>query len=137
MTISEAIYSYLSSYTALTTYCSNRIYPDFLPQSPKYPCVSYSQISEEEVDTIEQPNTLIAPTMQFDCFATAASTAEAMSKQIRAAFKSYSGQMGGTAGVTVSGIEKISSLNNTYTDSDGRIIAITVSSDYQIWYQEG
>lgn len=136
MTIQEALYSYLSAYTALTTYTSNRVYPEYLPQAPKYPCVSYARISEEEVDTLEQPDTLIAPTFQVDCFATSAATANAMGVVVRAAFKNYSGLMGGSSGVTVSAIDKVSSINNTYTDSDGRIIAHVVSADYQIWYQE-
>ena len=136
MTIQEAIYSYLSAYAALTTYTSNRIYPEYLPQTPKYPCVTYGKVSENEVDTLEQPDTLIAPTIQFDCFATSSSTAAAMGMVIRDAFKNYSGLMGGSSGVTVSAIDKVSSIHNTYTDSDGRIIAHVTSADYQIWYQE-
>jgi hypothetical protein len=108
-----------------------------LPQVPKYPAITYTIISEDEVDTFEQPSTMIGPTFQFDCWATSNSTARALATALRSSFKNLSGMIGGTAGVTVAGIEKISSIDNQYTDSDGRIIAHVVSADYQIWYQEG
>lgn len=137
MTIQEALYSYLSGYSAITTYTSNRIYPMNLPQVPKYPAITYTIISEEEVDTFEQPSTMIGPIFQFDCLATSNSTARALATVLRTRFKNLSGMIGGTAGVTVAGVEKISSIDSQFTDADGRIIAHVVSADYQIWYQEG
>jgi hypothetical protein len=136
-TVQESLYSYLTGRTAITTHTSNRIYPSHLPQSPTYPCMTYLIVSEEEIETLYQPSTMIGPTFQFDCWATAASTARAIASALRLSMKNLSGGIGGTAGITVAGVEKISSVDSEQVDADGRIIAYVVSADYQIWYQEG
>lgn len=137
MELNEALYAYLKSYAGLLALVGDCIYPDVLPQNPTYPAITYQLISEEEIDTFQQPNTLIGPTYQFSCWGSTRASCQAVAKQLRLAFKNYSGVMGGAGGVTVSGIEKINKSEDIFNDSDGRIIAYRTSIDFQIWYQEG
>ena len=137
MEINDALHSYLKGYAGLTVLISTRVYPDTLPQAPAYPAITFQQISEEEVESFTTPNSnMIGATYQFSCWASTRASAQAVAKQLRLAFKNYSGVMGGAGGVTVSGVEKISKTDDIFNDSDGRIIAYRTSIDFQIWYQE-
>jgi hypothetical protein len=137
VTIGAAVYKYLTTYAGLTALISTRVYPDVLPQSVTYPCVSFEAISEEEIESFQTASsTLIGVTYSFSCWAATRASARAISEQIRTAFKNYSGVMGGAGGVTVSAVEKISRIDSTVQDSDGRIIAYLTTIDFQIWYQE-
>jgi len=132
MEIGEALYSYLSSYTDLTSLVGTRIYPDILPQKCSNPSIAYQQIDEGELDTFSQPNTLIYPVYQFTIYADTRSSANAVAKQLRLAFKNYSGAMGGDGGVTVSAVKKISRISD-YSDDTKEYKVIM---DFEIWYQE-
>lgn len=135
MEINEALYSYLSTYAGLSALISTRIYPDILPQDPTYPAITYSDVSEDEVETFNTPNTLIGPTIQFTCWGETRASTKAVAKQLRLAFKNYSGVMAGESGLTVSAIKKINSISDIETENN-RIIAYKVMMDFEIWYQE-
>ena len=137
MEINEALYSYLSGYAGLTALISNRIYPDILPQNTPYPAITYQKISENEIDTFNQPTTLMVPIYQFSCWGSTRSSSEAVSKQLRLAFKNYkSTTMGGAGGVSVSAVRIINRLGTYETDNDGKIIAYGTLTDFEISYQE-
>lgn len=138
MTIDEAVFAYLSTYSGLTALVGKRIYPDDLPQNPTYPAVTFIQVSEDEIDTLHQPaSTMIGATYQFDCWATTRVGAKAVARQIRAAWKNYSGITGGVGGVTVSAVEIVNGdMDNSYRDSDGKLIAYVTTREHKIWYQE-
>ncbi len=136
MEINTALFTYLSGYAGLTALVGKRIYPDSLPQSSKYPAISYQQVSETEVDTFNQPATIIGPIYQFNCWADTRAEAKAVAKQLRLAFKNLVGVIGGGGGVTIAGVEKINQLDNIEKDADGQVITYNTIADYQIWYQE-
>lgn len=137
MEINEALYSYLTGYAGLSGLVGTRLYIDFLPQSPTYPAIAYQHVSEEEIDTFNQPSsTLIAVTYQFSCYGTTRKSSLAVAKQLRLAFKNYSGLTGGTGGVTISAVTKESKITDIETDNTGRIIAHSTILDFKIWYQE-
>ena len=137
MEINEALYSYLSGYAGLTALISNRIYPDILPQNTPYPAITYQKISENEIDTFNQPTTLMMPIYQFSCWGSTRSSSEAVAKQLRLAFKNYkSTTMGGAGGVSVSAVRIINRLGTYETDNDGKIIAYGTLTDFEISYQE-
>ena len=138
MELNDSIYSFLSSVSALTTLTSTRIYPDQQTQKNgyTYPYVTYSMVSEIEVDTIkEQTNMLISSAYQFDVWAATRTSAKAVAKQIRKAFKDKKGVLG-TNGVTVSAIEKINATSDLETNTEGKVIAYREMLEFQIWHYE-
>lgn len=137
MEIGEALYSYMKGYSGISALVSARVFPDAVPQGTAYPAITYQQISEDEVEPFTQPAaTMICATYQIDCWGSTRSSANAVAKQVRAAFKNYSGATGGAGGVTVNAVRKLSRLENYYTDSDGKALAYVVTMDFEIWYQE-
>ena len=138
MELNDSIYSYLSSISAITNLTSTRIYPDQQVQKNgyTYPYVTYSMVSEIEVDTIkEQDNMLISSAYQFDVWANTRTSAKAVAKQIRKAFKGFKGVLG-TNGVTVSAIEKINAMSDIETNTEGKVIAYREMLEFQIWHYE-
>lgn len=137
MDINQALFTYLSGYAGLSALVSNRIYPDILPQGMSDAAVAYQLIDEDEVDTFHQPaSTMITGRYQFDSYAPTRAGANAISDQIRAAFKNYSGVTGGAGGVTVNAVEKINRTTTAETDREGHIIAYRTISEFEISYQE-
>jgi len=129
-----ALYTYLSTYAGLSAIIGTRIYPDTLPQNVAYPAATYQYVDDDEIDTFEQPNTLISPTYQFDSYAKTRAVADSIADQLRLAFKNYSGVMGGTGGVTVSGVELVSRNTSTETDRNETIYRTII--EFKIYYQE-
>jgi len=135
--LGEAIARYLMGYAGLIALVGDRIYPDELPQNPEYPAVTFTQSGEDEVETFTTPTTtMIGATYQFDCWASSRAGAVAVAKQLRKAWKNYSGVTGGTGGVTVNAVRKINRITNHYTDGDGRTIAYVETIEFEIWHQE-
>jgi hypothetical protein len=136
MDINDALFIFLTENLTLSPLIGKRVYPDYLPKNPTYPSIVYSLISETEVDTFNQPLTLITSTFQFASTADTKEDAREISKIIRLAFKNFSGKMGGTEGITVSGVNKVGRVENDSRDKDGGIVNYEVIDDYAISYQE-
>ena len=139
MDLNEAIYKYLVTVTDLTAVTSTRIYPDALPQNPTYPAITFNALYEGEIDTFNQPITMISPVVQFDCWALTRASSEAVAKQLRLAWKNYSGLMGGSGGLTVSAVRKIGKANDTYTDTvmgGDNQLTFRALMEFEINYQE-
>lgn len=133
MEIDEAIKAYLKTYTGLTALVSDRIHSDQLPQSPTLPAVVFEFISEETTDTFTQPTTeLTADTFQFTAWAVTRKAADSVARQIKKAFKNYSGLMGSTGGVTVNAVMQINKMKD-YEESTKLYRTLY---EFQFWYQE-
>ena len=136
MEIDEALKAYLLSCSGLTALIGRRLYPDSAAQSISLtdgPTVVYDLISEETTDTfVQQTTELTGDTFQFSAWATTRKVADSVARQIKKAFKNYSGVMGGESGVTVNAILQISkSKDSTETPKLFRTMY-----EFQIWYQE-
>jgi hypothetical protein len=137
MELNEALYTYLSSYSGLTSFISKRIYPDKLPDKCTLPAVTYQLVSEEETETFRQPTVdLLAAVYSITVWASTRATANAAGKQLRQAFKNYSGTMGGIGGVSVSAIRKVSRITDIDLTREGAVIAYKDVQDFEIWYSE-
>lgn len=133
MEIEEAFVAYLKGYAGLKALVSDRICTDHLPTGAALPAVSYDFISEETTDTFTQPTSeLTADTFQFSSWATTRKAADDVARQIKKAFKNYSGLMGGTGGVTVNAVMQISKLKD-YEESTKLYRTLY---EFQFWYQE-
>jgi hypothetical protein len=134
--LDEALYTYLKSYSGLAN-VSQRIYPEQLPQKPKYPAITFQEISESEVETLSTPaGNLIATTYQFDCWDSTKVGVNTIAKNLRKAFKNYSGLTGGANGVQISAIVKLNRLSDTERDANGVVIVRRVMLEFQIWHYE-
>lgn len=137
MELNDALYSYLCSYSGLTALASTRIYPDKLPDKCPLPAVTYQLISEEETEAFRQPETdLLAAVYSLTVWASTRATANSTGKQIRKAFKNYSGTMGGAGGVPVNAVRKVSRYTDVDLTSEGAVIAYKDVQDFEIWYAE-
>lgn len=136
MDINESLKSYLANHASLSPVSGNRVYPDYIPKNPKYPCLMYSLVSERELDTFEQPLTLMTPVFQITSIGKTRAEARSLSRLVRLAFKNLSGQIGGAQGVTVSGVVKVGRMEADERDTEGLIINYTVMDDFEISYLE-
>lgn len=137
MEFNTALFNYLSGYSGISDLVSNRIYPDDLPQDPTYPAIVYSLTDEDEIETFSTPDSnLIGVIYEFEVHASTRAEAESIAKQLRLAFKNYSGTMGGEGGITVEAVEKMGRDSDTDYDPSGQVIAQIAIVDFKIWYQE-
>jgi hypothetical protein len=135
MELNDALFSYLSTYSGLSALVGTRIYPDKLPDKVTYPAVVFQLVSENELETFTQPTTdLIAATYSFTAWAATRSSAHDVGKQIRAAFKNYSGTMGGESGVEISAIRKVGRFTDVDLTQEGAVIAYKNILDFEISY---
>lgn len=138
MELNESLYSYLTSVSALAALVGTRIYPDKAIEKVSYiyPYITYEFVSENEVDTFTQQNTgLINSTYQFDVWAKSRASARDVAKQLRKAFKNLKGQIGGTGGVTLSAVNKVSHTTDV-EEKDGIVIAYRDMQEFEIWHYE-
>lgn len=137
MELNDALYSYLSGYSGLTALVSNRIYPDKLPDKCTLPAVTYQLVSEEETETFRQPTVdLLAAVYSITVWASTRAAANSVGKQLRKAFKNYSGVMGGAGGVSVSAVRKVSRFTDVDMTREGAVVAYKDVQDFEIWYSE-
>lgn len=137
MELNEALYTYLTGISGLTTLISNRIYPDKLPDKCPLPAVTYHMTSEQETETFRQPSTsLLSAVYSITVWASTRAAANMVSKQLRKAFKNYSGTMGGTGGVPVSAVLKVARITDVDLTREGAVIAYKDVQDFEFWYAE-
>lgn len=66
--IEEAIYSKLTSTTAITNLVGTRIYPLQLPQNPTYPAIAYQCVSRTPIRDSDNALGLLRSRFQFDIY---------------------------------------------------------------------
>lgn len=95
MTIQDAIYSYLSTYSGLTALVSTRIYPIMAPQGAAAPHVIFYKASGNSVHTMSTDPRLGRSSFSFSCYATTPEGAQAVATAIRDAMRDQGGQTWG------------------------------------------
>lgn len=138
MELDESLVAYLKSVTALTALIGTRIYADRKSESTSTTnaYITYELVSENEVETLTQPDTVLLGTVyQFDVWAASRSSARNVSKQLRKAFKNLKGQIGGVTGVTISAVRKITHTTDL-EEQNGVVVAYRDMQEFEIWYYE-
>ena len=136
MELNDALFSYLSTHAGLSALVGTRIYPDKLPDKITLPAIAFQLVSEGEEETFMQPSTdLVVSTYTFTVWASSRSAAHNAGKQIRVAFKNYSGTMGGAGGVSVNAVRKVGRFTDVDMTREGAITAYKNVLDFEIWYQ--
>lgn len=135
MEIEEGILAYLKTRTSLTALVGTsptRIYPDTFPRgiTVTWPAIVYEFVGEETTDTFRQPTTeLTGDAIQFSVYAATRSAADAVARQLKAAFKNFSGTMGTVA---VQAVEQVNKLK-TYDD---KVDLYRTTYEFRFWYEE-
>lgn len=117
MTISEAINTYLLSYSGLTTLVSTRIYPEAAPpdQPDKY-VVYHIEIREPEPNL--QTTVMLEATLDAVAVSDSYDSAFAIAEQLRLALSYFKGIMGGVGGVDVTGVGFDETVGGYNPDTD-------------------
>ena len=105
MTLSQALFNYLSTYAGLASLVSTRVYPVALPQGATLPAVTYQRVSTVRRRTFGAPRLGRQARFQFTVWASSYADREAIALQLIAALEGYSGTMGGGSGVVVLAIQ--------------------------------
>jgi len=89
MTINEALYSYLSSYSDLTDLVSNRIYPVKMPKDVEYPAITMQIITGVKEHLMGSDDDLLSTTVRITSWALTFESAKNVANQVKAALKDY------------------------------------------------
>lgn len=139
MELNESLFVYLSSYESLSDLVGTKIYKGVPESNPSdiLPYITYSLVSESETETFKQPdkNGLISSIYQFDVWASTRTSVASISKQLRKAFKNLTGQIGGTEGVILSAVRKVSRTTDI-EEKNGAIVAYRDLQEFEIWHYE-
>ena len=131
MTLEEALFSYLKSFSGLAALVGTRLYPSLMPQNVKLPAVSFQRISTIEEYHLGGSANLVHPLFQFSCWAQKYSEAKAVAAQIRQALNVYTGTMGGVDGVEIYGSFRENELD--FYDAAAGLYHVPV--DFRIWHK--
>jgi hypothetical protein len=101
MTLNQAIYSYLSGYSALTTLVSTRIHPQVVHEVESLPALVFERTDTERFHTMGATCSRIKSTWRFMALAGDYTAAHGVIRQVQAALANYAGTMGGAGGVVV------------------------------------
>lgn len=95
--IEDNLRDYLLTKVAITTLVSTRIYPEYLPQKPTLPAITFARTSSPRIMTLNtgRPG-LAAARIQIDCWAKTYGAAKALGEQVRIALQGYTGTLSGT-----------------------------------------
>lgn len=126
MSISEAIFSRLSTYVGITERIETRTYPDRLPQHPIFPANVYQVISTRKFHAGGTDLAITESRVQVDCYALTYDDSRYLAQQVRGALQRYRGTEG-TTGIRGSFLD---------TNEDARMDETGVwrtSQDFMIW----
>lgn len=136
MSIEIAVHDILAANAQVAALVEARVYPDVLPQAPRYPAVVVSLVSGASDYAQDGPTDLARARVQIDCFAADKMSAIALRNAAMSALSGYRG-IAGTPAIAVQGVF---ALNQTSNWGDG--LAPTgpetyrISIDFEIWHEE-
>jgi len=93
-TIEEAIFSLLTSLSAITALVDSRVYPLKMPQNPIYPNIVYKQVSDRDLPLVNGNGGMYWPRFQFDCYARTYSQVKRLARTLRVQITDYSDTVG-------------------------------------------
>jgi hypothetical protein len=101
MVFEKAIENHCTGHAGLNALIAGRIYPDAIPQSATLPAIAYSIISSIDDHSFGIDSDLTEARVQFAIATENPGSRALVDAQLKAAFKDFSGVMGGAGGVQV------------------------------------
>lgn len=139
--IQEGLYAYLSQNAGVSALVSTRIYPIVIPEqayadATRQPCIVYSFDGKERQVRFSGTDSLVAASVQIDCYARTYASAHAVALAVRTAMVDYSGIWTGTGSPQSSNDIKKVFIENEFDLMDIEPGLYRVSQTYTIWYDE-
>ncbi len=91
----DVLRTFLLTSTDLTDLIDTKIYPDQAPQNVAMPYIVYFRISGQRVRSLDGPNRLIHPRLQYDVLAATRQEAKDIAAVFRNFLDGYQGDIGG------------------------------------------
>ena len=152
-TIEQAMWSYVSSGTAISSLIGTRLHPVYVPDGVTLPAVAYQRIAtrRDPAQPVSANNTLVMATFQFACIDDQYSVTKSIADAIRLRLDRYGGTIIYTGGtitytggtITYTGgtvvVQSILCRNEftIYTETENRDNStFTTFLDAQVWYYE-
>ena len=130
MSILTDLYTYLSTYSALTALVAIRIYPvDSVPQNCKLPYVTYGRTSNPAIHLMTADAALYSPTVEINIFAATVSSLLAIEAVVVTALRDYTGIMGSTT------IQRSFYEDSYYGGFDSDINTYQQTVEFTIWHE--
>jgi len=142
MTVEEVVRARLLMIAAVTALVATRVYLDKLPQSPTYPCVRVTLISEVSSAHLRGGDALKPARIQVDAYAREVSGVDpyalvaTLAQAINGAddgsgLNGWRGSLGSPA-CEIAGIFRVD-RRRAYDPEELRVV--TMSQDYQVWFR--
>lgn len=136
MSIEIAVHDILAGASRVTDLVATRIYPDVLPQAPRYPAIVYSLVSGVSDYAQDGPTDLARSRVQVDCFAADKLGVITLRSAVMNALSGYRGTIGSPA-ISIQGVFALNQASN-WGDGmapTGPDVYRTII-DFDIWHQE-
>lgn len=137
--IRSAIFTLLTGDSDLAKSVATRIYPDKLPQKPKYTSITYQVVNAPRDYTQEGPSGLVDATFRFIIYAETMAKAELTAKRLRAVLSGYSGSVVvGMETVEIHGAFCVneSDAPESSTETGGPINITQLALTFTVWHKE-
>lgn len=139
--IQDAFYGFLSAQAGITTLAGTRIFPLVIPQkvyseATKQPCLVYSFDAKNRQKRFSGTDSLVASSVQVDCYATTYRQAQLLASAVRAVLLDYAGTWTGNTSPQVSHKVQKCFLENEIDLDDPEPGLYRVSQSWAIWYDE-
>ncbi|MEZ4714307.1 MAG: DUF3168 domain-containing protein [Caldilineaceae bacterium] len=127
MTLSEALYTHISTESNVAALQSTRFYPQFLPQKPTYPASTYRIVSMVPWQSRDDKNFMRAR-VQIDCYATTHLAVTGLAEAMHDAMVAYTKASNPR-------VVEVQLANRTDT-FDGETEAHRASADFFVWFEQ-
>ena len=133
MLLESALFTYLSTYAGITALIGARVYHIYAPPQATKPYLTYQRLGSEFIDVFGDTITLRKVSIGVAAIATTDLEAATLRVQVMTALHSYSGMMGGGAGVKV----HAAIANDISEDFDFETKTYIVPMEFLVWAEEG
>lgn len=140
MTPEEIVLTRLNNIAAVTALVSTRVYLDKLPQSPTYPCVRVTLISEVGTAHLRGENKLTSARVQVDAYAREVSGVDpyALALAVANAVQgdgagSGLGGFTGDIGSPAARVQAIYQIERRRSYDPDELRVLCISQDYSVW----
>ena len=130
MSMLTDLYTYLSTYSALTALVAMRIYPiDSVPKNCPLPYITFERTSNPAIHLMTADAALYSPTVEINIFAATMSSVFAIEVVILTALQDYTGTMGSTV------IQRSFYEDSYYGGFDSDINTYQQTVEFTIWHE--
>lgn len=137
MTIEEAFWAKVTGVAAISAIVGTRVYPIFVPQTGKYPCITYTSQLEIRGKSNAGTNGLNKTNIEIHCWETTDALAHVLGAAVVTALKNQSRVTWGTSGVKIAKCDIESDDENLeqVIGNDG-LLKFGIVFNAAVWYVE-